>query len=472
MFGNNRLNVNYIDETHVLTQQHFNLMLDHCSSRYTSSYYINKLLPIIYKKSSIFIIKSHYNSILSKFNDNETLTILKNQHALNNFNFKLIHYISSDNLKSIDYIIKNINQNDMKYVLEQISVNKCVNLIIDNKIIIKKPIMFELLHNKLYYIDQINVFKLYKEFEIDFTDNQKNELLYDSIKTSNVDLVDHILKTRQIKIDSKIADALYKTSEKYINIIVMLLVENGFKVDKTFIIELIKYRKCITNIEQFGIEMDQEILLECAKKSYYPESYKYTFKPNEEILIVECSKDVNYDKIYEFYTKGCKYTEKCLEAACLVKNNSKVINFLIKTCKIKPTELSIKNFETSYSIPALSQLIESYLPKKEEKKPEPSYNCSLNTKSLITIEKQNKEFNNETEYTVKSKISKLLAMKSKTCNLKKLYDEMLKYFVLNNLVVGRYILIDETLANIIKINKGTIIDIDELNTMITYFVKE
>lgn len=467
MFRNNRLYLDFIDENQVLTQQHFNIMLEYCNSRYGP----NKLLDIIYKKSAIFRIQSYY-SIINKFNDNEILVILKNQHALNNFNLKLINNISSDNLKAIDYIIKNINENDMKYVLEKISVNKCVNLLIDNKSIIKKSIMYELLHTKLYYIDQIIVFKLYKEFEIGFTDNQKDELLYDSIKTSNVDLVDYILKTRQIKIDSKIVDALYKTSEKYINIIVMLLVENGFKVDKTFIIELIKYRKCITNIEQFGIEMDQEILLECARNSYYPESYKYTFKPNEQVLIVECSKDGNYDKINEFYTKGCKYTEKCLEAACLVKNNSKVINFLITKCKIKPTELSIKNFEKAYDIPALTNLIESHLPKKEEKKSEPSYNCLLNTKSLITIEKQNKEFNNETEYTIKSKISKLLAMKSKTCNLKKLYDEMLKYFVLNNLVIGRYILIDETLGNIIKISKGTIIDIDELNTMITYFVKE
>ena len=47
---------------------------------------------------------------------------------------------------------------------------------------------------------------------------------------------------------------------------------------------------------------------------------------------------------------------------------------------------------------------------------------------------------------------------------------MLKYLIKNKLVIGKYFVINTELANLLKINNCIIIDISELNNILTYFV--
>lgn len=468
------INLSNLNENQINSQQDYSTLLTYYNNnRQRCDSNINALRRVIYIKSAQYKICEGY-AIMSKYNDDDILTILQNQIAIKNYNYNLLRYISLVNIKSHEFIIKHFDQNTLFKLYQYDTNENILNLFLKYTELLPSNLIYTIIVNKMYnYINKQPLLKLYVGFENKFTDKEKDEILKLGIRAGYIDLIKHIIQVRKlINIESIILNALYLTSQTSINIIIMLLVENGFKVDKQFIIDLIKHRKYITNIEQFGIEIDQEIVLACARSSFYPPSYKYSFLPDETVLIVECSKDNNFDKINDLVLKGCKFTQKCLEAACSVRYNSKVINLLLNKCKIKPTELSLENYQKCHDMPALTNLMNNYLPKPEDKKKEELYNCLLDTKSLITIEKLDKEFNKDKEYIIKSKICKLLALKSNKSTIQNLYDNMLKYFVINNLVIGRYILINDTLSNILKLNKGTILDIDELNTMITYFIKE
>ena len=57
--------------------------------------------------------------------------------------------------------------------------------------------------------------------------------------------------------------------------------------------------------------------------NYYP--YEFECIPSTEVLLAECSKPNNLEKIKLFKEKGGVYNKDCLIKACGVRKNGKVI---------------------------------------------------------------------------------------------------------------------------------------------------
>ena len=59
---------------------------------------------------------------------------------------------------------------------------------------------------------------------------------------------------------------------------------------------------------------------------------------NTEILIKECSKHDNLNTIKKLKEFGGIYTVECLEEACKVGKNGRVIKYLVTECGVGVTE--------------------------------------------------------------------------------------------------------------------------------------
>ena len=46
-----------------------------------------------------------------------------------------------------------------------------------------------------------------------------------------------------------------------------------------------------------------------------------------------------------------------------------------------------------------------------------------------------------------------------------------KYLINNKLIIGNYFVIDCKLSNLLKINNSTIINVDQIHNMLTYFIE-
>ena len=51
-----------------------------------------------------------------------------------------------------------------------------------------------------------------------------------------------------------------------------------------------------------------------------------------------------------------------------------------------------------------------------------------------------------------------------------LYEIVLKYIISNKLIIGNYFVINDKLSKLLKINYCTIINIDQLDNILTYFI--
>ena len=68
------------------------------------------------------------------------------------------------------------------------------------------------------------------------------------------------------------------------------------------------------------------------------------------------------------------------------------------------------------------------------------------------------------------KLKEKLWLKKKTIKYLDLYQIVLKYLISNKLIIGNYFIINEKLSNLLKINHCTIIHINQIHNILTYFI--
>jgi len=172
-----------------------------------------------------------------------------------------------------------------------------------------------------------------------------------------------------------------------------------------------------------------------------------------------------------FKEKGGVYNRDCLIKVCGVRKNGKVIKYLINDCNLKPDLDCIKSFQDNYGIEALDILIHNYSKhnaseKKIERKIE------IDNSILLSIDKRDFEIDIEYSYNIRSKIKKLLCYKKNVITFQELEELFLKYLINQKLVIGNYFVVNNDLCSVIKINQSTLINIDEVKNIITYFIEK
>ena len=312
---------------------------------------------------------------------------------------------------------------------------------------------------------------------------QKTDIFNKCISTYDKDLMFIMLENRDIIPDvntiNKLVEKCYVSSNGFINAkmiadIIDLLCEYGLVITKLIVIKLIDHGCYVNNLEKHGIEIDSEILAKCANNSYYP--YKFDIKPNIDILKIECSKHDNLNTIKKLKEFGGIYTVECLEEACGINKNGKVIKYLINECDVKVSDKCLEKFQESYKIEALDILMKKYKiqnPESYKTNQNQSRVIELDTKSIMTVTPRDIKIdrtNEELEYEVKGKIKTFFEFKKKYVKYIELYEIVLKYLISNKLIIGNYFVINDKLSKLLKINYCSIINTDQLHNILTYFI--
>ena len=532
--------VNILDKTYVDKYIKYVTRDSHYSNCFMGNPKVNEIKKFIIalSKKHEFIIM-HLSIILSNLSDDECMEFINNQIQLKNtfLNFilssntfgngysstNIISHLLSSSIqkpKTITFLLNNCNITDFtrmfnnlrysnvskKYIIEYVKKN--INLICNS-------VLFDSLIS--YFVSDIEIMKLlYTKTTIE--DNKQKIIKY-ALENQNTKLILYFLENNIIKPTIETMNKLLvkvmirdgpSSSNKMIAEIIDIFVDYEFKVTKEIVLLLLDRGCYINNIEKYNIEIDQDIINFCATKSYYP--YKFHIKPELKVLIKECSKQDNVETIKMLKERGGEFNEQCLECACKIYKNGKVIKYLIKDCKIQPNDACIKAYEDAYKMETLSLLIGSYKNKdfdedntnqdnknnkdkdnknnkdNKENKDDKDDNNDNHNKKIIELKKQSKiELNKDCtmtiianpnielvenkEYKLKNKIRNLLDYKKKNIIIIDLFELFLKYLITNNLVIGNYLIINKELSELLKLNYCTIISVDEIENMISYFIE-
>lgn len=464
-------------------------------------------------KCSEFLNITFWNVIIYYMTDDEICQIINNQKKINSkfietlINLEIIHISSRTNFlnclleqpiksKSFEAVIIGMDLEQFIIYLNKIHKH-IISTTIEN-IIIKfinlNKNNIKLNSNKEYGLKIITTFtnkpniikNVYGLISDSLTLEQKKDIFNETINLLDKELMLLLLESKTIIPD---IDTINKLVQKCNNIhrginissqvadFIDILYEYGLVINKQIVIKLLEHNCYINNLEKYGIEVDIEILAKCAHHSYYP--YKFDIKPTIEILIKECSKYENLTTIKKLKEFGGIYTSECLEEACKISKNGKVIKYLINECDVKVTEKCLEKFQDSYKIDALSILMEKYKIQNPIKQNETNENENIleidNNSVMIVKPKNNIIINiedNDIEYNLNSKLKKLFDYKKKTIKYLELYQLFLKYIISNKLIIGHYFVINENLSCLLKINSCTIMDINQIYNIITYFIND
>jgi hypothetical protein len=255
-------------------------------------------------------------------------------------------------------------------------------------------------------------------------------------------------------------------SSKDISDVIDIFILYGFTITKNIVIRLLNKRCKINFFEKYNIPIDEEILITCCNNNYYP--YDFNCIPPYSIMTKECGKNNNFDRIKEFKEKGGIIDIECLENACFIKNNKKVIKYIINECKINANDNCFVNFEKANGTEGLEDLIISYEKKTEKKKIIKEINIDEN--STMSIKPSNVIFNNDDVYTLKNKIKTFFNYKNSTIKYVELLELMMKYLINKKLIIANYFIVNEELSDLTKISQCVIINIDQLDNILGYFV--
>lgn len=477
-----------------------------------SSYYNKKYLKIhktIEKinQNDIIIEPIYYAKFTQHVDEKVGLDIIKNQTRLDKYYCDKLYMEKNiknqygSNLTFVTLCINNSKHEILNYSLDNISSLSFIQNIVSLKCIIEKNLdkldnlykvikkYFNEISEQGYIINIIDNFinrpaivKYIYSLISKSTDyaTVKKALLERCVKTYNKELIITILEESNENLLSvelfttlinqnyfRELDGSYtaKQTAEIIDIFIMY----GFEITKELVVKLLDRGCYVNNIEKHKIDIDSEIVLKCANLNYYP--YDFACIPSTEILLVECSKPNNLDKIKLFKEKGGIYNKDCLIKACGVRKNGKVIKYLINDCNLKPDLDCIKSFQDNYGIEALDILIHNYSKhniseKKVERKIE------IDNSILVSIDKRDIEIDIEYSYNIRSKIKKLLSYKKNVITFQELEELFLKYLINQKLVIGNYFVVNNDLCSIIKINQSTLINIDEVKNIITYFIEK
>ena len=503
-----------------ITQQYFNDFFglfkvsgyNCCLSTYNhmKSYEIKNFII----KCSEFLNIPEWGIIIVYFSDDEVLQIIINQKKLNpelfietmlnhdiitqygsrnNFINSLLtqpvkvktfeHMIMSMELWQFSRYLNKMNKNNLSSSIDIIII-RFINL---NKEKLKenanKEIGIKIMNN---FINKPTIIKqIYGMISFWLHLEQKKEIFNKSISSYDIDLILLILENKDIIPDietiNKLTEKCYLRPEGCINAslianIIDILCEYGLVVTKKIIVKLIEHGCYVNNLEKHGLEVDSEILAKCAHHSYYP--YKFDIKPNTEILIKECSKHDNLNTIKKLKEFGGIYTSACLEEACGVTKNGRVIKYLVNECGVKVTDVCLEKFQEAYKIEAVDILVKKYKtqnPNSSIEKNAQEKTLELDNESIMFVTPKNIVINTDDtdmEYNLKNKIKKFFDYKKNTIKYLELYQIFLKYLISNKLVIGNYFIINAKLSNLLKINHCTIMSIDQIHNILTYFIED
>lgn len=504
---------------HLITQEYFDSFIDMvgaskyycCLSSYNSK---NCFLTrgFIISNSVKFTIKT-WDAIITYMSDDELYKILLNQQAINpNINSELIDLNITDrdrygygiktnflnslitrHVKSFTQILLSLKINEfikylnvmtksfyssiedaiIKYIEKNKNELKCnvknkdsIKLL--NAFITKPKILIS-----LYPLvsDSINNYDKKEIFNKCISSMDKNLII---LMLENKDIIPDIITINKL-VEKSYASAEGSPNSKMIANIIDLLCDYGLKIDKPIILKLLSHGCCVNNLEKHGLTVDNDILAKCADVSYYP--YKFDIVPNLNILKKECSKHNNLNTLRKLKEFGAIYTPECLEIACGMSRNGKVIKFLINECGVRVTDKCLDEYQQAYKIDSLEHVIKKYkeqIPVKKTDSDEQKY-FEINEKSTMVINPRNIKIdqnNNNLEYKLKNKIRKFFDCKKKTIKYLELYEMFLKYLIENKLVIGKYFVINVELSILLKINHCVIMNTNQIHNILTYFVEE
>lgn len=496
----------YLDEFFLIIKStHYNSCLSQYSNKNS-----NELKDFIIKCSEFLKIPS-WDVIIINFTDEQINQIINNQKkvvpdfienilVLDNI---IINYGSRVNLinaltihpikiKSFENILMSMELGQFSRFLNKMIKTNSANL--DNSIVkyinyqkqnlklsMNKEIGIKIINN---FINKPQIIKnIYGIISDSLNQNQKTDIFNKSISSYDKDLIFLILENKDVvpNIDTinKLVERCYVrpdgcTSSKLVAEIIDLLCEYGLIITKPIVSKLLDHGCYINNLEKHGIEVDSELLAKCANHSYYP--YKFDIKPSTDILIKECSKHDNLITIKKLKEFGGIYTTECLEEACGVNKNGRVIKYLVNECDVKVSDKCLEKFQEVYRIEALDILMKKYKtqnPDSSKTNHHESRTLELDVNSIMTVSPRDividKDDKNR-EYEVKGKIKKFFELKKKSIKYLELYEIVLKYLICNKLIIGNYFIISEKLSKLLKINYCTIIHIDQLHNILTYFI--
>ena len=464
-------------------------------------------------KCSEFLDISKWDVLIAYFTDDEMLQVIVNQKKLNPelfietmLNYDVVTQYGSRNkfinslltqpvkIKSFDHMIMSMELGQfsrfLNYMIKQTSSSAIDNIIIKfinaNKEKLKqngnKEIGIKLINN--FISKPVIIKQIYGLISNWLNLEQKKEIFNKSINQCDKDLMLLILENKDIIPDNQTIDKLiekcYFRPEGCVNApmiadIIDMLCEYGLVINKQIVIKLIERGCYVNNLEKHGLEVDSEILAKCAHHSYYP--YKFDIKPGVDILIKECSKHDNLNTIKKLKEFGGKYTSACLEEACGVTKNGRVIKFLINDCGVKVTDKCLEKFQDAYKIEAIDVLVKKYKaqnPNTSVEKNDQEKKLELDNESVMFVTPEDIAIDpddNDIEYELKSKIKKFFNYKKNTIKYLELYRMFLEYLISNKLVIGAYFIINSKLSNLLKVNHCTIMNINQIHNILTYFIE-
>lgn len=498
MLNLNKINfVNFID-TILLNGNNNNCLLNHYNKK--SSEIINF---IILASGIVEIPVNKLISICQNISwDNETKKIIENQVKLNakykeeianckttygNYGtiiYFIPHCVYFKKINTFKYFLEGLDINIFIEILKQLrdtipqEYEKCLSdYIMANSGQIKNFYQISNLVDIL--VNKPTILKMIlKLVNFDLKSTEKLDLLNKIVNGNSLDVSLILLimeggdvNPNNVTINNLLSKAHFRTigspNAKIIAEVIDIFIMYGFKISKEIIIMLLRKGCYVNSIETHPISIDESILEVCAEISYYP--YDFNCIPPHKVMLKECSKDNNLEQIKKLKEKGGVINTECLANACGVKKNGKTIKYIINECKVKPNDYCLELFQQVYGIEALDLLMQNYSNVKETTN-KTNNKIELDDSSTMSIEKNNIEINNDTEYLLKNRIKKLFNYNKKTIKYLELYELMLKYLINHKLVIGNYFVINNELCKLLKISQCTLINIDQVDNILTYFI--
>jgi len=506
--------------TKPITQEYFNDFITMISSGNYSNclsiHYNNKCGDIknfIITNSKTLKI-NNWNSIITFMSDTEIFQLITNQQVLepdliqkliqldilqqngyggrtNFLNFLITCQVK---LKTFEYFLMSMSLIQFSKYLDKMVKNfpQSIDGII-NRFIAHNQKDLELKENIQIGIKILNTFiskssiltTIYPLISDNIDITKKKDIFNKSVLTLDRNLMLLMLEKKDIQPDINTIISLIEgcnvrpegaANSKQIAEIIDLLCEYGLVIDKQIVIKLLENGCYVNNLEKHDIKVDNEILAKCANVSYYP--YKFDIIPTSDILEKECSKHYNLNTIKKLKEFGGTYTTKCLEEACCITKNGRVIKYLVNDCRVKVSDACLEKFQQAYRIDALDAIIKKYkshnpIKKSDIDDEDANKYVEINEKSTMTVSPRNIKINikdNLIEYELKNKIRKFFDYKKKTIKYNDLFEIFLKYLITNKLVIGKYFVINIELSDLLKISHCVIMNTNQIHNILTYFI--
>lgn len=492
-----------------------NVNYNNCLNKYTNCEAYGRVYDAIIKISSVITISPIIYIYICYYIDEDSLcTILKNQILLPVQNTSNINNQNYCDRMLEEKNAKNQYNNSTNIILAISSKKKLFTEFLNNisfptfmknitlfkncttdydQVIINyiKSFNVEIIKpNTLHIIDTfINkcnlIYELYPYLE-DFNINIKKNIIdktisnldkrflikmldYESLPNKNKIVIDDItIKNMLIKVYMR--EIYGASNNKLVAEIMDVFIDYNFTITKEIVILLLTKGCYINNIERNGFVIDIEILEKCCELNYYP--YEFTCIPNKKIMLLECSRN-NLNTLIMLKEKGGIIDVDCLNSAVSLRRNGKIIKYIINNCNVNPNTETLRLFQEVNGIECLDLLVSNFKSGSVCASAGTGISTTcLDPQSLLTIEplSTDLEINYDCEYILHNKIKKLLGYKRNKivyCELEKL---LFKYLIDNKLVIANYFILNDDFANIIKMDKGVIMHIDQIKNMIPYFV--